>query len=185
MESQQPVRLRTPGGARGGSAARPGEGGGPCGGTLSFPEQKEMSKQLSGDIVTSKGETSLRHGGREGMARTRLLRLTREAQDAGAAGGAGLSAPVSGARALATRGASRTRRLAGFPRAGPEVSALRLGSHGVRRSPLPARGLVTVLFIHHPWVIPDPPTRNKPRLLGVPYHTSSSICDILQYTTVT
>lgn len=174
MESQRPVRLRTPGGARGGSAARPGEGGGPCRGTLSFPEQKEMSKQERQACVTG--------GGREWRG-LRLLRLTREAQDAGAAGSAGLSAPVSGARALATRGASRTRRLAGFPRAGPEVSALRLGSHGVHRSPLPARGLVTVLFSHHPWVIPDPLTRNKPvssEFPIIPPQAFATSCSILQ-----
>lgn len=183
MESQRPVRLRTPGGARGGSAARPGEGGGPCGGTLSFPEQKEMSKQLSGDIVTSKGETSLRHGGWEGMAKTRLLRLTREAQDAGVAGGAGLSAPVSGARALATRGASRTRRLAGFPRAGPEVSALRLArtACAVRRFLPVDLSLCSSFITHGSFQIPRPETNPvSSEFPIIPPQAFATSCSILQ-----
>lgn len=70
LENQQPVRRRTPDGAWGGSEERLGEGGGPCGGTLSLHKQKEPSKQLGEDV----GEVERRDKLYNGVIKFRVSR---------------------------------------------------------------------------------------------------------------
>lgn len=142
-----------------------------------------MSKQLSGDIVTSKRETSLRHGGREGMARTRLLRLTREAQGAGAAGGAGLSAPVSGARALATRGAAGLGASLAFPAQGlrSQLCGLARTACAVRRFLPVDLSLSSSVITHGSFQIPRPETNPvSSEFPIIPPQAFATSCSILQ-----